>query len=689
MRLPTRLPAHHPSQKWTAAVVITVLATATATALRYAPGSRRFIGSADDLMYDALYHLRTPEDRQGGDVVILAIDEKALKEVNEGLLGKRIGWPWPRTTWAMLLPYLERQGAKAVVFDVLFSEGSIWDTMLDDDKALADAVAAVKTPVVFATQVGDDGKPVAFAPPVPNPRLGAIDDKYGPTVRLYDPTTHGMRSLALRTVAAVGAGPPAGIPGEPFRLHYYGPHLRDDKSFTFRYLSAGRVIAAAVNSSEQGQPTQDFGFDPAVFRDKIVLIGGTTVGLGDLKASPWSTQYPGVEVQATAIENLLHGQRVHTVGAVATVAITLACAFVGSLGVAVPRRTWRKLVAAVLVTAVLVGIAVLLFRGRTIRWLPLASPLMALLLATVSAFAWSYLTEDRARQLLFKALSQNLSPEMAARVLDDPGFLNRLGGDRREMTVMFTDIAGFTDLSETMEVERLTELMNFYLEEMSSVVLQGRAYLDKYIGDAIMSFWNGVPDQPDHAVLACRTALELRDRERAIQPELRRRGAERLLTRIGINTGPMSLGNMGSSRKFAFTVLGDSVNLGSRLEGANKLYGSQILVAQTTADRVKDRFLLRRLDLLQVKGSKRPMPVYELMAAGPGDADLRRRVERYEAALAHYQRQAWEQAEAALAELLAEFPEDAPAAALLKRVDKLRHEPPAADWDGVYVAKDK
>jgi adenylate cyclase len=315
--------------------------------------------------------------------------------------------------------------------------------------------------------------------------------------------------------------------------------------------------------------------------------------------------------------------------------------------------------------------------------------LIALLLATVSAFAWSYLTEDRARQLLFKALSQNLSPEMAARVLNDPEFLNRLGGDRREMTVMFTDIAGFTDLSETMEVEKLTELMNFYLEEMSSVVLQGRAYLDKYIGDAIMSFWNGIPDQPDHAVLACRTALELRDREQGIQPELRRRGAERLLTRIGINTGPMSLGNMGSSRKFAFTVLGDSVNLGSRLEGANKLYGSQVLIAQTTADRVRGQFVLRQLDLLRVKGKKKPMAVYELMAEGPGDPALRKRVERYEAALAHYQRQEWDRAEAVWGDLLSEFPDDAPSGAMLKRVDKLRHEPPAADWDGVFVAKDK
>jgi adenylate cyclase len=224
---------------------------------------------------------------------------------------------------------------------------------------------------------------------------------------------------------------------------------------------------------------------------------------------------------------------------------------------------------------------------------------------------------------------------------------------------------------------------------MSNVVLQDQAYLDKYIGDAIMSFWNGVIDQADHAACACRAALDMQKRERDIQPQLQRLGAKGLLTRIGINTGPMALGNMGSTRKFAFTVLGDSVNLGSRLEGANKLYGSQILIAQTTADLVRDRFVLRQLDLLRVKGKKRPMAVYELMDEGPGNGELRPRVELYEEAFHLYQQQQWEDAEGVLGRLLERCPEDAPAKGLLGRVQKLRHDPPGPGWDGVYVAKDK
>jgi adenylate cyclase len=341
------------------------------------------------------------------------------------------------------------------------------------------------------------------------------------------------------------------------------------------------------------------------------------------------------------------------------------------------------------VLGLLIGVAVLLFRGNTIRWLPVATPVLAVALTTVGGFAWSYLTEDRARQLLFKALSQNLSPELAARVASEPEWLNRLGGDRREMTVMFTDIAGFTDLSEKMEVEKLTELMNFYLEEMSNIVLNEQAYLDKYIGDAIMSFWNGVIDQPEHAALACRTALDMQRREREMQPELAARGANGLLTRMGINTGPMAIGNMGSSRKFAFTVLGDSVNLGSRLEGANKLYGSQILLSQTTADRIRGKFVIRQLDLLRVKGKKQPMAVYELMAEGSADAEQAERVSGYEQALALYQKQDWDAAEKILSGLIEKHSSDAPAASLRTRVQKLRHDPPGAGWDGVYVAKDK
>jgi adenylate cyclase len=318
----------------------------------------------------------------------------------------------------------------------------------------------------------------------------------------------------------------------------------------------------------------------------------------------------------------------------------------------------------------------------------MASPIVALLVTIIGAFAWSYLTEDRDRRLVFKALSQYVSPEVAAEIQRNPDAL-RLGGERREMTVMFTDIQGFTDLSESMDSENLSRMLNFYLGEMSGVILDQNGTLDKYIGDAIMSFWNAPIPQADHAAMACRAALAMKDREAKIQPELAGFGAAGMLTRLGINTGPMVFGNMGAPQKFNYSVLGDSVNLGSRLEGANKLYGSRILIAESTAQLVKDGFVMRKLDLLRVKGKLKPIAVFELLSEGNPSADQSARIAEYERALTAYQAQKWDEAETILHGLQSRFPEDLPVAALLKRIAKLRHDPPGADWDGVYVAKDK
>jgi adenylate cyclase len=425
-----------------------------------------------------------------------------------------------------------------------------------------------------------------------------------------------------------------------------------------------------------------------LFRDKIVVVGGIAAALKDDKATPVSDQYPGVEWQATAIENLLHGQRVAVVPRFQVVGLTLAATFLAAGGTLIPRRVWVKLVAAGVVMVGLVALAILLFRRAEIRYLPLAAPLVALLLATVAAFAWSYFTEDRQRQFISKAFALSTSPVIAEAIRRDPDKM-KLGGERREITVMFTDLAGFTDLSETMEVVKLAQVINLYMEAMSEEIVARDGYLDKYIGDAIMSFWNGLVDQPDHPASACRAALGIKRREIEIAPELQKLVDAPIVTRIGVNTGPMAVGNLGSSRKLAYTVLGDAVNLGARLEPANKLYDTEVIISQATADRVKGQFVMRELDLLAVKGKTIPMAVYELMAEGAADGDTRARIDAYADGLAHYRAQRWDEAEAAWRRLLRDFPRDGPAAKMLARVAKLRHESLPPGWNGVYVSKDK
>ncbi len=447
----------------------------------------------------------------------------------------------------------------------------------------------------------------------------------------------------------------------------------------------------SVPSSRLREQLADSKIDPAMFKGKIVLIGAISAGTYDLKSSPLSEIYPGVEVQATAIDNLLNDQHVDQATAGETAIAAMIGAMMCALLVLLPRKTqWKVLGAAVGIAAV-VGLALLMFRRQSIWWLPMSSPLAALLLSTLGALAWSYYTEDRNRRLIVKAFGQYVSPAVVAEIEKDPTRI-RLTGDRHVMTVLFTDIEGFTSLSEKLEDERLTELLNYYFDEMEPLVFDRNGTLDKYIGDAIMSFWNAPLPQPDHAYRACRTALAMEQRERDIQPELVRMGAERCVTRIGVNTGPMVVGDMGSRSRFNYTVLGDSVNLGARLEGANKFYGSRILISETTAVLVKDRFLVRKLDVLQVKGKKKPMPVYELLGEiGTSDQEpaIIDRCKRYEAAWELYRQQKWDDAEAALQALLSQHPTDKPAAMLLARVGELRSNPPGEGWDGVYVAKGK
>jgi adenylate cyclase len=679
MRLPLRISRQSPLRKIIAAAVIGIVAAMiSVVAQHHVPGTSIALDKLDYVIYDSLYHLRPIQSQRDGPVVIVAVDDASLADLAHGMIGKTpYGSPWPRQFWGAMIGYINRCGAKAIVFDVIFTEPSVYNDVSGDDDTFAAAVNASKVPVILATLVSPDGRLNGFAPPVKKPIFGAANVGNDVVFRTYQPIVHGVPSLAHRAASIAGAKPFE----SSFFLHYYGPYRDQQGTTTFKYLAASHVLGSSVTSKF------DYGIRPEMIRNKIVVIGGITAGTYDLKSSPLSEEYPGVEVQATAIANMLAGQQVLMVPAGCVVASLLVGICV-SIGVVFPRRVILKLTAAMLVLAALLAIAAGLFVRQRIYFLPLAAPLLTLLLATVASFAWSYLTEGRQRRFVVKALGQYLSPQVAANIDRDPDAL-KLGGVRRDMTVMFTDIQGFTDLSEKLDEHKLTELLNYYLDEMSSLVLANNGTLDKYIGDAIMSFWNAPLVQEDHAILACRAALAMEKREAEIQPKLAQLGANGLLTRIGINTGPMVFGNMGSSQKFNYSVLGDSVNLASLLEGANKFYGSRILIAQPTAEQVKDHFLLRKLDVLRVKGKQKPMAVYEVLAEGSGNSDSQFRAAQYEAAFELYQRQQWEAAQEKLKAVLSRFPDDAPAAALSRRISDLSQHPPGPDWDGVYIAKGK
>jgi adenylate cyclase len=631
--------------------------------------------AADDLFYDIYYRLRPFEDRKSGPIVIVAADQTSLDSLAAGK--NHFGWPWPREIWGTMSQYISNSGAKAIGFDLIFTENSVYNKTSGDDKIFAREISGLKTPVIFGSLVEANGTFQRFAPPIANPRLSAVnaDDRIN---RSYSPALLGHDAFATAIVKSFTT--PRLPTDRPFLLHYFGPY--EKRPYT--YISAERVLEAQLNPKAAAQHGA---ITPDTFKGKIVLFGAITVGTNDLKSSPQSALYPGVEIQATAIDDLLLGQQVLPLGAVWLVIVPLLCAIAAAYGVIYPRAAIWKLFFPVVAIIALFSIGIVLFRAEQIRWLPPAESLLVLVLATPAAFAYTYLAEDRQRRFMLKALSKIVSPAIADQLSKNPERL-QLGTVRTELTVLFTDLANFTGLSESMDVQQLGELLNRYLGDMSDQVLLNNGTLDKYIGDAVMCFWNAPLPQEKHAMLACRAALAMARKEQQIKADLGDIG-KNLFTRIGINTTSAAVGFAGSSHLFNYTALGDGVNLASRLEGANKLYGTQMIVSESTALAVRSEFVLRKLDLLQVKGKSKPIAVYELVAETGSTAIETGHIPLYESALSAYQKQDWDTAERLLLEVATRFGDDKPSQVLLKRIAAFRLDPPPVDWDGTHEAKDK
>jgi adenylate cyclase len=708
------------------ALGIALLASAAALVLGL------FTGKADDFFYDTFYRLRPATDMRDAEVVLVAVDDP-------GLAAFKKPWPLPRTVWGDICTYLDNAGAKVIAFDIVFPNPSYYG----DDPAFAAAMAKVRTPVIFGAAVKEDGSWEEFAPPIEGPTHGAVNLGTDVVYRAYPPELNGQSSLAEITALKAGSDLKMIIDNleKPFLLHYYGPHRNRNDSTTFRYVNAYNVWYAQT-SGPAGE--KEAGISPEMFKGKIVVVCAIARAAFDLKSSPYSGEYPGPEIQATAIENILRGQQVHLVPWWGGWMLTALGAAAAALGVILPRQATLKIIAPVMVAAVVLVLCIALFRGPAIQWLSPVRPLLAVACCAPLAFGFTYFAEDRQRRFMLKALSKVVSPAIADELARNPERL-ALGTTRREITILFTDVAGFTDLSEGMDVQDLGKFINRYLGEMSAQVFRNDGTLDKYIGDAVMAFWNAPIPQADHAQRACRAALAMVARERELQEEFAALGTKEVYTRIGIHTSPAAVGFIGSEHLFNYTAMGDGVNLASRMEGANKIYGTQILITEPTAMLVKDAFLLRKVDVLRVKGKKMPMAVYEVMAergawhrrpadgAVPSNAALRletaehrqdadatpehrqdangtgehrqdangtgehrqdadataERVRLYEEALGAYQKREWENAQRLLLELSQRFGQDGPAEVLQERIHEFLKNPPPPDWDGVHVSKSK
>ncbi|MBI4167298.1 MAG: adenylate/guanylate cyclase domain-containing protein [Acidobacteria bacterium] len=468
---------------------------------------------------------------------------------------------------------------------------------------------------------------------------------------------------------------PLSIPTDPrgfVQIDYYG------EAGTFPTVSMVDVVQRKLS--------------PERFRDCLVLVGPTATGIGDMAITPFQTEetnpFPGVEVHANFISNLLEGRfirrgpRENLVDLGFLLLFSLAAGLL--LSVVPPARATAVLVISL---AAFWGVAYYLFAAHH-TWIAAFLPTATLGVNYAGIVSYRFFFEERERKRVRETFGQYVAPGIVNQLLDRPELL-RLGGEEKELTAMFSDIRNFTGISEKLSPRGLVELLNEHLSEMTEIVFQNRGTLDKYIGDSIMAFWGAPYPQPDHPENACKAGLAMLRALEGLQTRWQAAGKPRIDIGIGISTGPMLVGNMGSRRRFNFTIMGDNVNLASRLEGLNKTFGTRLIVSESTYEFVQDKMLTRELDLIRVKGKRRPVKIFELIGLRSESQGALPKVDRFHAALEAYRSAQWETAIGMFGELLRDFPDDGPTRVFVQRCWDLIENPPEGEWDGVFVMETK
>ncbi|MBZ5509677.1 MAG: adenylate/guanylate cyclase domain-containing protein [Acidobacteriia bacterium] len=434
---------------------------------------------------------------------------------------------------------------------------------------------------------------------------------------------------------------------------------------------------------------------PPRFKGKIVILGATALGIGDLRPMPFqTTDYMGVELHANVLDNLLNNDipgRGFLKRGIYEESIDIVFILLFGVGMGYLFARLQPLYSTFSVIAALVafyGITYFAFTHYGM-WLYFVIPAGALVVNYGAITSFRMVFEEREKRKVRKMLSSYVSPGVIHLIEQDPKKYFKTGGESKELTIMFSDIRSFTTISEGLTPDALVTLLNEYLGEMTDILFTRWGTLDKYIGDALMAFWGSPFPQDDHSVRACHAALDMSKRLEELNLKWEVEGKKPLSIGIGINTGTVNVGNMGSSRRFAWTVMGDPVNLASRLEGQNKEYHTARIISEFTYAQVKDHYVCRDLDRIRVKGKLKPVKIYELMDFGKNAEKHRDLLTRWHDAQDAFYRMAWDEAVQKFEALLGNYPDDGPTETFLKRAYDYYKEPPAAGWDGVYVAKTK
>ena len=671
-------------------------------------------------------------------IVIVDIDEASLRAEGQ--------WPWSRARIADLVDRLSDAGVAVIAFDILFAEPErnpvqqILSELKDAEPPLAQALAGYSERIdadrrlAASLQRGDSvlgfvlhNEPVSPGGALPKPvaRLDA-----GARVVIPEMQSATGNLPLLQTAAGAGGflttlpDHDGAIRRSPLLLRHDGavyPSLALAAASAYLLVDGPRIHLARVGPvdavdhltlGDQYVPVDAAGqvlvpyrgrarsfpslsatdvlqgrLDPALLENRIALIGTSALGLADLKATPVAGVFPGVEIQATVLAGLLEGgfrsQPDWASGANFALILAIGCL----LAVGLPYLKAGLMLAA---TAAAVGVV---GAGNLWLWnsgLALAIAMPLLLVAVLAAFnmAYGFLFETRSRQRLMDMFGQYVPPALVEEMSQRPEHFG-FAGESREMTVLFADIRNFTTLSESLSAQELKELLNRFFTPMTRVIFDRRGTIDKYVGDMIMAFWGAPVRDARHAEHAIAAALDMLQAVRALQVELAREGLPEIAIGIGLNSGVMNVGDMGSEYRRAYTVIGDTVNLASRLEGLTKYYGVDIVVGPHTRESAPE-FVYRRLDRVRVKGKRTAVEVFTpLCRSTELNERLRDELTAHEQALTHFWRREWPQAQALFASLHESHPDTPLYALYLERIAQLRERVLGDDWDGVYERREK
>lgn len=634
-------------------------------------------------------------------VVLVEIDQESLDFYRENF---NIAWPWPRSLYAKAIDFLSAAGVKAVGLDMIFSEASLYG---GEDERLAAAMhraGNVFLPLFFADSATTATDVSRFAVDAA-PAFSRLAEKKGPKslplplllealrgsgnaffVPDQDGVFRSMRhlirsqgrsypsfSLALALYADAGLKIeriPLAVDGM-LKLKFYEPA-------SFQRISISALIQSQLRLEEGQAAIVPF----TKFRNRIVLVGATAPGLLENRPSPVNAAGCGFELHATALSNFLTEDFIRDIPAwLQWALVLLAIVVLNALLFRIQTILWQVLAAAAMV---LTAAAVNLFLFRSGFDQDLLPVVLGLVLTTAVDVYERYRRMRREKKFIQNAFQNYLSDSLLVEIMKNPRGLN-LGGEKKLVTIFFSDLAGFTSLSEKLAPEGVVHILNTYLERMTTVIMENNGFVNKFEGDAIMAFWGAPLPSERQAARAMQAALRCQEELQALNRDFAEKGLPSLGMRIGINSGEVIVGNIGSRKRFEYTVIGDAVNLASRLEGINKQYGTRIICGARAEAMARGEMVLRRLDRVRVKGKQIPEAVFEVCAEKENvPAAMAQALANFEKGLQLY----FDADFAAALELFVAGTGDPPSEIFAKRCRRLLADPPV-DWDGVWTFTEK